>query len=525
MKNLNKIGLLLFVGLMYGEAHAQNLKAGKPEPPKDSFCEAAFKLGMPCPEAEMNRVSLAIQARPQQKFSFVLREGTPIAVRLTQALDTRSSAAGDPVEMEVCEDVRVDGQVVIRRHAAVWGNVDVGTIAPRRGGLGGVLKVSVNEIAAVTGDTVRVRGFARAVGADLIPNSGLDALVLLLLKGDDAIMNRGTILIGSVEKNVAFDPQLVATILARPDEHQRLASKGVLHIYRSDRDLENAPRRHLDLEEISRLDPSREIFVGTPGITQLRQGLLPVRVAAAFGGRGDPISMDDQPVATLEDERFLTIQVEPGTHTLSTRNGTVQLNVERGTERYARMYRIGTLHRRTYLELVSNSDGDMEMATLLAVNSRFVQEPWRSSQDDSPSHFGLYFAGGETVVTDKEGRDRLLSLANEGNAVAQNNLAALYYRGAMGQRNYAEAFAWLVKAANQGLPVAYMNLGYLYEQGQAVPQDYVKAYAWYSLAEGREEHAKDRMDIAADYITLEQMSQAVQIARKLAPASPTVASN
>ena len=79
--------------------------------------------------------------------------------------------------------------------------------------------------------------------------------------------------------------------------------------------------------------------------------------------------------------------------------------------------------------------------------------------------------------------------AEQGLAVAQNNLGVLYYTGTGVDLDYGEAAKWSRLAAEQGFAIAQTHLGYLYEKGTGVPLDYVAAYIWYSVAAAGETRA------------------------------------
>ena len=74
------------------------------------------------------------------------------------------------------------------------------------------------------------------------------------------------------------------------------------------------------------------------------------------------------------------------------------------------------------------------------------------------------------------------TLAEAGNAEAQNNLGILYNQGQGVAQNYAQARAWFEKAAAQGHANAQNSLGFLYAEGQGIAQDYGQARAWYEKA-------------------------------------------
>ena len=73
-------------------------------------------------------------------------------------------------------------------------------------------------------------------------------------------------------------------------------------------------------------------------------------------------------------------------------------------------------------------------------------------------------------------------LAEEGNAVAQNNLGLMYHNGWGVPQDDKEAVYWYRLAVEQGYATAQYNLGLLYEKGKGVPQDDKEAVRLYRLA-------------------------------------------
>ena len=72
--------------------------------------------------------------------------------------------------------------------------------------------------------------------------------------------------------------------------------------------------------------------------------------------------------------------------------------------------------------------------------------------------------------------------AEQGNAVAQNNIGWLYQNGFGVQQDYAEAMKWYREAAGQSDALAQFNVGCLYQDGLGVKQDYAEAMSWYRKA-------------------------------------------
>ena len=73
-------------------------------------------------------------------------------------------------------------------------------------------------------------------------------------------------------------------------------------------------------------------------------------------------------------------------------------------------------------------------------------------------------------------------LAEEGNAVAQNNLGLMYHNGWGVPQDDKEAVYWYRLAVEQGYAIAQYNLGLMYEKGKGVPQDDKEAARLYRLA-------------------------------------------
>jgi TPR repeat protein len=61
--------------------------------------------------------------------------------------------------------------------------------------------------------------------------------------------------------------------------------------------------------------------------------------------------------------------------------------------------------------------------------------------------------------------------ADQGDTVAQFNLALMYHEGQGVQQDFKQAAAWYRKAADQGVAGAQGNLGAMYEKGYGVQQD------------------------------------------------------
>lgn len=111
-------------------------------------------------------------------------------------------------------------------------------------------------------------------------------------------------------------------------------------------------------------------------------------------------------------------------------------------------------------------------------------------------------------------------LAEKGNAMAQFNLALLYFDGKGVPQDFAEAAQWFEKAADRGYTRAQRNLGEMYAIGQGVKKDFVQSYKWLSLcaASGNETCAQHR-DWVAKKLKGSQLSAAQRLTREWKPKS------
>jgi TPR repeat protein len=78
--------------------------------------------------------------------------------------------------------------------------------------------------------------------------------------------------------------------------------------------------------------------------------------------------------------------------------------------------------------------------------------------------------------------ERILNLAKQGNADAQNRLGLIYYNGEGVAKNYEEAAYWFRQAAEKGHASAQVDLGNMYCDGLGVTQDYVQAVSCFKKA-------------------------------------------
>ena len=75
---------------------------------------------------------------------------------------------------------------------------------------------------------------------------------------------------------------------------------------------------------------------------------------------------------------------------------------------------------------------------------------------------------------------------------------------------------WFRLAAEQGEAIAQFNLANKYFYGQGLPQDYTEAYIWFSLAAAAgHEKAKENLEASMEKLSPEQLIQAQSRATEL----------
>lgn len=88
-----------------------------------------------------------------------------------------------------------------------------------------------------------------------------------------------------------------------------------------------------------------------------------------------------------------------------------------------------------------------------------------------------YAEGMESAAVQK-----ILGLAEKGEASSQELLGGMYLLGEGTQKDYVKAKEWYEKAAEQEYAKAQTNLGMMYSDGLGVRKDYVKAKEWFGKA-------------------------------------------
>jgi hypothetical protein len=123
---------------------------------------------------------------PPSASDFILRNGTPIRLRLGKTISSATAHVGDVVDLKVVEEITVDGLLVIPEGAAAIGLV-TDAEPKKRMGHGGKLALSINFVRLKDDEKAAVRSFQESTGS----NNSTGA-VLPLSSGKDVVFTQGT---------------------------------------------------------------------------------------------------------------------------------------------------------------------------------------------------------------------------------------------------------------------------------------------------------------------------------------------
>jgi hypothetical protein len=133
---------------------------------------------------------------------FTLLNGTPIRLKLNKSISSSSAHVSDPVELEVVEEIAVDGVPVILKGASAMGVVTEAE-PKKRMGRGGKLGLSITAVRLSNNEKASVRSYQESTGS----NSAASPLA----SGKDVVYTQGTEFTAYVDGDVhlkreAFQP-------------------------------------------------------------------------------------------------------------------------------------------------------------------------------------------------------------------------------------------------------------------------------------------------------------------------------
>lgn len=129
----------------------------------------------------------------------ILRQGTPVRLRLLRTLSSAEAQPGDTVDLETLGDVTLDGNTIIPRGANAIATV---TLAEPRKSLGrsGRLAMNIDYVQLPEGNKIPLRGVQYSKGAaqaatttgGKVASAIVSAPVVLFMHGKDALIPEGS---------------------------------------------------------------------------------------------------------------------------------------------------------------------------------------------------------------------------------------------------------------------------------------------------------------------------------------------
>ncbi|MGA7855957.1 MAG: hypothetical protein WCA15_21740 [Candidatus Acidiferrales bacterium] len=170
----------------------------------------------PRPDAPVTIVSAATPAvAGAAPVGFLLEDGTPVHLVLSENLSSADAVTGQTVEFEVVDDVSVDGFVVIPRGSTAWATV-TDAEHKRRMGRAGKLDLNIDKVRLADGEKVMLRAVKDAKGGGhtgaMVGAMVATSLVIwpaaplfLLMHGKDVTIPKGTNINAFVQGDVTLD--------------------------------------------------------------------------------------------------------------------------------------------------------------------------------------------------------------------------------------------------------------------------------------------------------------------------------
>lgn len=157
---------------------------------------------------------------------FILRDGTPLKLKLKRELSSATEQVGATVDFEVLESVVVDERVIIPPGAIALGTVTE-AMPKRRMGRTGKLEVRIDSVTLFDGQRAPLRavntgGDGSRVGT-VATTASVVAIVFfpaaplaLLMKGKDITIPNGTFVTAYVNNDLKLDPEKFTMPAERP---------------------------------------------------------------------------------------------------------------------------------------------------------------------------------------------------------------------------------------------------------------------------------------------------------------------
>lgn len=139
----------------------------------------------------------------------ILKAGTPVLLRMEKSIASDTAMVGDPVDLMVIREVKVDGKTVIETGSMARGEVSA---VENRGAIGkpGKISIAVTSVGGVGGKNVSLRATLTREGKGkqttaIIVGLVLCILGLFLIKGETGVIQAGSEIKAYVDFEVEFE--------------------------------------------------------------------------------------------------------------------------------------------------------------------------------------------------------------------------------------------------------------------------------------------------------------------------------
>jgi len=167
------------------------------------------------PEASTGAPADGPQVEQNPSKVFLLQDGTPVHLVLSENLSSADAVTGQTVEFEVVDDVVVDGLLVIPHGSTAWATI-TDAEHKKRMGRAGKLDMNIDKVRLADGQKVLLRAVKDArggthtgamVGAMVVTSLVVwpAAPLFLLMHGKDVTIPKGTNISAFVQGDITLD--------------------------------------------------------------------------------------------------------------------------------------------------------------------------------------------------------------------------------------------------------------------------------------------------------------------------------
>lgn len=187
-------------------------------PPASFSQETKPESPAPTPSATSQTAPPTTPAKTPVRYTTdgrpILEEGTPVRLRITRTLSSADALAGDRVDFEVLDPIKLGDLEVVPQGGIAWGTV-TDAHPKRRMARGGKLDVNIDSVKLLNGDKAGLRAVKEAKGGGhtgamtgAMVATGIvffpAAPLFLFMKGKDITIPKGTEITAYINADTPF---------------------------------------------------------------------------------------------------------------------------------------------------------------------------------------------------------------------------------------------------------------------------------------------------------------------------------